>query len=120
MPFGMENSGATLVRGMRKLLQDMDNVECCIDDLIVYTKDWVTHLQVLDKLLEKLRQAGLVIRPTTQGCELDRFSTEFEFKRYLQIRVQVGVLRILFFEFRFEFGKNDQVRVRSPGLYRSQ
>ena len=64
MPFGMKNSGATLVRGMRKLLQDMDNVECYIDDLIVYTKDRATHLQVLDKLLEKLRQAGLVIRPT--------------------------------------------------------
>ena len=63
----------------------------------------------------------------TQGCELDRFLTEFEFKRYLQVRVQVRVLRILFFEFKFEFGKNDrvqrvrvQVRVRSSGLYKSQ
>ena len=65
MPFEMKNSGATLVRGMRKLLQDMDNVECYIDDLIVYTKDWATHLRVLDKLLEKLRQAGLV------GLELE-------------------------------------------------
>ena len=64
MPFGMKNSGATLVHGMKKLLQDMDNVECCIDDLIVYTEDWATHLQMLDKLLEKLRRAGLVIRPT--------------------------------------------------------
>ena len=36
MPFEMKNSGATLVRGIRKLLQDMDNVECYIDDLIVY------------------------------------------------------------------------------------
>ena len=62
MPFGMKNSRATLVRGMRKLLQDMDNVECYVDDLIVYTKDWATHLQVLGKLLEKLKQAGLVIR----------------------------------------------------------
>ena len=61
MPFGMKNSGATLVRGMRKLLQDMDNVECYIDDVIVYTKDWATHLQVLDKLLVKLKQAGLVV-----------------------------------------------------------
>ena len=52
--FGMKNYGAMLVRNMRKLLQDMDNVECCIDDLIVYTKDWATHLQVLDKLLENL------------------------------------------------------------------
>ena len=39
MPFGLNNSGATLVRGMRELLQDMDNVECYIDDLIVYTRD---------------------------------------------------------------------------------
>ena len=39
------------------------------------------------------------------------------------IRVQVRVLRILFFEFKFEFGENDRVqrvRVRSPGLYRLQ
>ena len=57
-----------------------------------------------------------------QGCELDQFLIEFEFKRHLQ--VQARVVRILFFEFKFEFGKNDrvrvQVRVRSPGLYRSQ
>ena len=39
MPFGMKNSGATLVRGMRKLLHDIDNAECYIDDLIVYAKD---------------------------------------------------------------------------------
>ena len=75
MPFGMKNSGATLVRGMRKLLQDMDNVECYRDDVIVCTKDWATHLQVLDKLLEKLRQAGLVIRPTK--CVFGSKSVEF-------------------------------------------
>ena len=43
IPFGTKNFRATLVCGMRKLLQDMDNVECYIDDLIVYTKDWATH-----------------------------------------------------------------------------
>ena len=41
----------------------MDNVECYRGDLIVYTKYRATHLQVLDELLKKLRQAGLVIRP---------------------------------------------------------
>ena len=74
-PFGMKNSGATLVRGMRKLRQDMDNVECYIDDLIVYTKYWATHLQVLDKLLEKLRRAGLVVGPTK--CVFGSKSVEF-------------------------------------------
>ena len=44
-------------------------------------------------------------QPTNHhGCELDRFLTEFE--RYLQVQV----LRILFFEFIFEFGKNDRVQ----------
>ena len=43
-----------------------------------------------------------------QGCELDRFLIEF--KRHLQVRVQ----RFLFFEFKFEFGKNDRVQVHSP------
>ena len=39
-----------------------------------------------------------------QGCELDRFLTEFkfEFKKYLQVRVPVRVLRILFFVFKFQ------------------
>ena len=75
MPFGMKNSGATLVRGMRKLLQDMYNVECYINDLIVHTKDWATHLQVLDKLMKKLRRAGLVIRPTK--CVFGSKSVQF-------------------------------------------
>ena len=75
LPLGMKNSGATLVRGMRKLLQDMHNVKCYIHDLIVCTKDWAAHLQVLDKLLEKLRQAGLVIRPTK--CLFGSKSVEF-------------------------------------------
>ena len=59
MPFGRKNSGATLVRGMRKLLQDMDNVECYIDNLIVYTKDWATHLQVLNQTFGKTKTSRL-------------------------------------------------------------
>ena len=69
-------------------------------------------------LLAKIKQAVWVFA-VVQGCELDRFLTEFEFKSYLQVHVRV--LRILF----FEFGENDrvekiffrvQVRVRSPAV----
>ena len=54
MSFGMKNSGATLVRGMRKLLHGFDHVESYIDNLIVYTKDWDSSLRVLDELLRRL------------------------------------------------------------------
>ena len=40
MPFGTKNFGATLVRGMRKILSGLKNVASNIDDLIVYTDDW--------------------------------------------------------------------------------
>ena len=75
MLFRMKNSGATLVRGMRKLLPDLDHVESYIDDLFVYTKDWDTHLQVLDKLLCRLQQARLAVRPTK--CLFGSKSVEF-------------------------------------------
>ena len=40
MLFGMKNSGATLVRGMRKILAKMNNVNSYIDDLMIHTNDW--------------------------------------------------------------------------------
>ena len=84
------------------------------------THDIFSHIQGCE--LDRFREANLIDSGkrtrSIQGSELDRFSTEFESYLYLQIRVQV--LRILFFEFKFEFGKNDRVQERSSGLYRSQ
>ena len=75
MPFGVKNSGATLVHEMRKLLHGLDHVESYIDDLIVYTKSWDTHLQVLDELLCRLQQAHLTVWPTK--CLFGLKSVEF-------------------------------------------
>ena len=41
----------------------------------VYTKDWDTHLQVLDELLRRLQQAHLAVRPTK--CLFGTKSVEF-------------------------------------------
>ena len=71
----MKNSGATLVRGMKKLLQGHDHGESYVDDLIVYTKNWDTHQQVLKKLLRRLQQAHLSVRPTK--CLFGSKSVEF-------------------------------------------
>ena len=61
-------------------------------------------------ILGEMAMLPINIHGLFQGCELDRFLTEFkfEFKKHLQVRVQVRVLSILFFE--FEFGKNDRVQ----------
>ena len=75
MPFGMKNSEATLVRGMRKILAGMNNVDSYIDDLIIHTNDWQAHLQVLGELLRRLREAGLRVKPSK--CVFGAESVEF-------------------------------------------
>ena len=75
MPFGMKNSGATLVRGMRKILAGMNNVDSYIDKLIIHTNDWQAHLQVLGELLRRLRKARLTVKPSK--CVFGAESVEF-------------------------------------------
>ena len=71
MPFGMVNSGMTMTRAVRRLLEGMDN----INDLLVHTKTWKEHLQVLEELLKRLKAASLVARPTK--CELRATQVDF-------------------------------------------
>ena len=40
MPFGMVNSGATLVRGLKKVLEGLSEVGSYIDDIVVYNDSW--------------------------------------------------------------------------------
>ena len=64
MPFGMVSSAATLKREMKKLIDDFDGVDCYWDDIIVHTSTWEGHLQALNNLFERLRQACLTNRPS--------------------------------------------------------
>ena len=50
MPFGMVDSGATLVSGLRKVLQGMPGVGSYIDDIIVYSDSWEDHFRMLKEL----------------------------------------------------------------------
>lgn len=68
MPFGMVNSGATLTRCLRGVLTGMDGVTNYLDDILVHTKSWEEHVRVLEELLNRLREAGLTVRPSK--CEL--------------------------------------------------
>ena len=40
MPFGMVKSGATLVRGLKKVLEEVSGVGSYIDDIAIYSDSW--------------------------------------------------------------------------------
>ena len=40
MPFGMVNSGATLVRGLKKVLEGLSGVGSYINDIVIYGDSW--------------------------------------------------------------------------------
>ena len=58
----MVNSGATLAREMRKLIDDLDDVNNYVDDIIVHTETWEGHLVALDELFHRLSEAKLTAR----------------------------------------------------------
>ena len=64
MPFGMINSVAKLKRAMKKLIEDLDDVDFYWDDILVHTRTWKEHIRALRELFSRLVQAGLTVRPT--------------------------------------------------------
>ena len=75
MPFGMVNSGATLKKGMKKVLRGLKNVEYYWDDILVHTPTWEEHLVALRELFQRLSEAHLTIRPSK--CILGTDNVDF-------------------------------------------
>ena len=75
MSFSMKNSGATLVRGIREVLSGISGIESYIDDLIVFSSDWKTHLRTLEELLRRLSEANLTAQPSK--CIFGASTVEF-------------------------------------------
>jgi len=64
MPFGLKNSSATLIKGLRKLFDGMEHVAFYVDDIIVYTETIDEHLKVLNQVFNKLKNANITLRPS--------------------------------------------------------
>ena len=64
MPFGMVNSGATLVRGLKKVLKGLSGVGSYIDDIVIHSDSWEEHLRTLKELFGRLRRARITAQPT--------------------------------------------------------
>lgn len=65
MPFGLKNAPAHFQRAMDNLIQTIPQtaVLIFIDDMVICTDDWESHLKTLYEVLEKISTIGLTIKP---------------------------------------------------------
>ena len=68
MPFGMVNSPGCFSRLMRTVLQGLDKVSCFVDDILIHSHDWSSHLATLRQVLTRLKDHGLYLKPSK--CEI--------------------------------------------------
>ena len=77
MPFGLCNAGATFQRLMDVVLSGLHMDICLVylDDIIVYSKTVEQHLERLETVLQRLRHAGLKLKP--EKCKFFQRSVSF-------------------------------------------
>lgn len=75
MPFGLCNAGATFQRSMERMLKDLKFASAYIDDIIVHSKSHGDHLDHLEQVFQRLRQAKLKVklRKCHFGCRETKF-----------------------------------------------
>jgi len=66
MPFGLKTAGAVFSRMMRRLIQPlrMEEIDNFIDDILIATQTRERHLECLNALVNRLREAQLSARPS--------------------------------------------------------
>lgn len=77
MPFGLKNAPATFQRCMNNVLKEVIN-KCCLvylDDVIVFSTSLTEHLELLRKVISKLREANLKLQ--LDKCEFLKRETKF-------------------------------------------
>ncbi len=85
LPFGLH--GAPFQRMIDQILQGTEEFAAAyLDDIIIYSKTWEEHLQHLTEVLERIKSAGLTIRP--DKCAISKTETT-----YLGYKLGHGVIR---------------------------
>jgi hypothetical protein len=74
MPFGLTNAPITFMRMMDDILQPFTNtfVVVYLDDILIYSKTWVEHLQHIQQVLYTLRQHKLYANLEKFFFDMDR------------------------------------------------
>ena len=89
MPFGLVNATSTFQRLMDRVLEGMDGFcSAYVDDILVYSDGWENHLVHLDRVFERLNDAGL--KAKRSKCEWGKTRLE-----YLGHKIGEGRLAVL-------------------------
>jgi hypothetical protein len=74
MPFGLKNAPTTFMRMMDDILWPFTNyfVVVYLDDILIYNKTWVEHLQHIQQVLHTLRQHKLYANLEKCSFGMDR------------------------------------------------
>ena len=69
MPFGLQSAPATFQRLIDQVIRGLKGTAAYLDDIIVFSQDWESHLAQLRAVLRRLKEAGpLTVRP--KKCSL--------------------------------------------------
>ena len=72
VPFGFKNSGAALQRALNAALGDIDSLFGYADDWMVATKTWDQHWSTVRRFLQRIREAGFLLKPTKCQIGLEK------------------------------------------------
>lgn len=63
-PFGLKNSGSTLIRAIDEILKGLpiENVCCYIDDVLLATASFQEHFELLKEILQRFQKAGVTLK----------------------------------------------------------
>ncbi|XP_053873204.1 uncharacterized protein LOC128831095, partial [Malaclemys terrapin pileata] len=76
MPFGLHGAPATFQRLMDRLLQPhQEYAAAYLDDVVIYSPQWETHLERVAAVLRSLREAGLTANP--KKCRIGWQETKY-------------------------------------------
>ncbi|KAL1269230.1 hypothetical protein QQF64_031519 [Cirrhinus molitorella] len=85
LPFELHGAPATFQRMIDHILQGTEDFAAAyLDDIVVFSKNW--HLQHLTEVLERIKSAGLTIRP--DKCAIAKTETT-----YLGYKLGHGIIR---------------------------
>ena len=61
MEFGLKNAGATFQRLSNEVVDSLEDTDVYVDDIIMYSNDWESHIIAITALFVRLAMSGLTV-----------------------------------------------------------